>query len=230
MSSPDTRHFLFLQGPHGPFFRQLGRMLIAAGAKVWRVGFNAGDRAFWPKDQSFVAFTGALESWEARLAELITEKAITDIVLYGDTRPIHAKAVAIARARGLTVHVFEEGYLRPYWVTYERGGRGAGRGWLPALTRPWRAARPALEPRSGPAGDLLRPDRPERPRRPDQRKRSPARGRSDKGRASDRAAHPPPDQQIQHRRRGAPPRAACGAAHPRSGPSRGRCLGPARRG
>ena len=42
MSSPDPRHFLFLQGPHGPFFRQLGRMLIAAGAKVWRVGFNAG--------------------------------------------------------------------------------------------------------------------------------------------------------------------------------------------
>ncbi len=28
----------------------------------------------------------------------------------------------IARARGLTIHVFEEGYLRPYWVTYERGG------------------------------------------------------------------------------------------------------------
>jgi hypothetical protein len=46
-------------------------MLIAAGAKVWRVGFNAGDRAFWPKDQSFIAFTGALESWETTLAALI---------------------------------------------------------------------------------------------------------------------------------------------------------------
>ena len=122
MSSPDTRHFLFLQGPHGPFFRQLGRMLIAAGAKVWRVGFNAGDRAFWAKDESFIPFTGTPESWETTLTALISEKGITDIVLYGDTRPIHAKAVAIARARGLTVHVFEEGYLRPYWVTYERGG------------------------------------------------------------------------------------------------------------
>ena len=28
----------------------------------------------------------------------------------------------MAEARGLKVHVFEEGYLRPYWVTYERGG------------------------------------------------------------------------------------------------------------
>jgi capsular polysaccharide export protein len=43
-------------------------------------------------------------------------------VLYGDTRPIHAEAIAVAREAGIAVHVFEEGYLRPYWVTYERGG------------------------------------------------------------------------------------------------------------
>lgn len=53
---------------------------------------------------------------------LLESHAITDIALYGDTRPIHAQAVEIARARGLRVHVLEEGYLRPYWVTYERGG------------------------------------------------------------------------------------------------------------
>jgi capsular polysaccharide export protein len=47
---------------------------------------------------------------------------VTDLVLYGDTRPIHAQAVAAAQAAGLRIHVFEEGYLRPYWVTYERGG------------------------------------------------------------------------------------------------------------
>jgi len=43
-------------------------------------------------------------------------------VLYGDTRLIHARAVGAARELGLVVHVFEEGYMRPYWVTYERGG------------------------------------------------------------------------------------------------------------
>ncbi len=53
---------------------------------------------------------------------ILAEKRITDIVLYGDTRPIHATAVQAARAMGLKVHVFEEGYLRPYWVTYEREG------------------------------------------------------------------------------------------------------------
>ena len=40
------RVFLFLQGPHGPFFSKLGKMLRKTGAEVWRVGFNAGDRAF----------------------------------------------------------------------------------------------------------------------------------------------------------------------------------------
>ena len=116
------RVFLFLQGPHGPFFGHLGRMLKAAGAKTWRVGFNKGDEAFWPDTASYIPFTEPAETWPGRAAALLDEKGVTDLVLYGDTRPIHAAAIAAARARGLTVHVFEEGYLRPYWVTYERGG------------------------------------------------------------------------------------------------------------
>jgi capsular polysaccharide export protein len=121
-ASGDSRSFLFLQGPHGPFFHRLGRMLRAAGANVHRVGFNRGDQAFWPDTASYIPFKGKAEDWPATLDALLTEHAITDVVLYGDTRPIHATAVAAARARGLTLHVFEEGYLRPYWVTYERGG------------------------------------------------------------------------------------------------------------
>ena len=116
------RKFLFLQGPHGPFFHKLGKMLRLAGAEVWRVGFNAGDRAFWFHPASYIPFRGTQEEWPATFDALCTDKGITDIVLYGDTRQIHAQAVTRARAAGLTVHVFEEGYMRPYWVTYERGG------------------------------------------------------------------------------------------------------------
>ncbi|MDE3123405.1 MAG: capsular biosynthesis protein [Paracoccaceae bacterium] len=116
------RRFLFLQGPHGPFFSRLGQMLRAAGGEVWRVGFNAGDRRFWRDGTSYIPFQDRIEDWPAACARLLEAHAITDIVLYGDTRPIHAEAVRLARARGLTVHVFEEGYLRPFWVTYERGG------------------------------------------------------------------------------------------------------------
>jgi capsular polysaccharide export protein len=116
------RRVLMLQGPHGPYFRQLGGMLNAAGCAVWRVGFNAGDCTMWGSRAGYLAYTGDTAGWPGYLTALIADKDITDIVLYGDTRPVHAEAVRIADQRGITVHVFEEGYLRPYWVTYERGG------------------------------------------------------------------------------------------------------------
>lgn len=122
MPKTDVRRFLFLQGPHGPYFHQLARMLRRAGAEVWRVGFNAGDRAFWFGSDGYIPHGGTLEEWPAHLEQILEARGITDIALYGDTRPVHASAVAAAKARGLTVHVFEEGYLRPFWVTYERGG------------------------------------------------------------------------------------------------------------
>ncbi len=120
--SQATKTYLFLQGPHGPFFYGLGKILEAAGASVWRVGFNRGDQAFWPKRRSYIPFQDDQDRWPDQFRDIVAEKSVTDIVLYGDTRPIHARAVEIANALGLTVHVFEEGYLRPYWVTYERGG------------------------------------------------------------------------------------------------------------
>ncbi|MEM7471329.1 MAG: capsular biosynthesis protein [Pseudomonadota bacterium] len=120
---PDAdRRFLFLQGPHGPFFHRLSEMLVQAGHTTWRVGFNKGDEAFWPRKAHFIPFRDDHGAWPERCTELIAEKGITDLVLYGDTRPIHAEAIKAARDAGLRIHVFEEGYLRPYWVTYERGG------------------------------------------------------------------------------------------------------------
>ena len=121
---PDARQrrFLFLQGPHGPWFHRLARGLRAAGAEVWRVGFNAGDQAFWFGAPGFLPYRGRPEDWPEAFAALCARHDITDLALYGDTRPIHAAAIAEAKRRGITVHVFEEGYLRPYWVTYERGG------------------------------------------------------------------------------------------------------------
>jgi len=120
--SGQNRRFLFLQGPHGPWFHRLGKMLSTTGAEVWRVGFNRGDRAFWHNAGTYIPYKGSLADWPTAFRSLIAQKRITDIVLYGDTRPIHATAIQAARAAGITVHVFEEGYLRPYWVTYERGG------------------------------------------------------------------------------------------------------------
>jgi capsular polysaccharide export protein len=121
MPMPDRR-FLLLQGPHGPFFNQLGAMLRAAGCAVWRVGFNRGDAVFWRDPAGYLRFDAPPETWPETCREIIAKHGITDLALYGDTRPIHAQAVAIAAELGLVVHVFEEGYLRPYWISYERDG------------------------------------------------------------------------------------------------------------
>ncbi|MGP9789720.1 capsule biosynthesis protein [Roseinatronobacter sp. NSM] len=120
--SGEGRCFLLLQGPHGPFFNRLGAMLRQTGAQVWRVGFNQGDAVFWRDKAHYIPFTAPPEHWPAQFRDILTAHKVTDIVLYGDVRPLHAQAVQIARAAGLTIHVFEEGYLRPYWVTYERNG------------------------------------------------------------------------------------------------------------
>lgn len=122
---PDTaaaRVFLFLQGPHGPFFSELAERLTETGAACWRVAFNAGDGARWRDRSTLLAFRGTAEDWPQQLRKWISTTGATDLVVYGDVRRHHAEAIIAARDAGLAVHVFEEGYLRPYWATYERNG------------------------------------------------------------------------------------------------------------
>ena len=69
--SGEGRKFLFLQGPHGPFFRRLGDMLKASGAEVRRVVDELGrlhqdvaqrcDQLTWMVAGQ--AFTRAVERW-----------------------------------------------------------------------------------------------------------------------------------------------------------------------
>lgn len=117
-----TRTFLFLQGPHGPFFRRLALGLRAEGHSVLKVGLCRADDREWGGAGPYQPFTGRQADFGDWLDQLIAERGATDLALYGDTRPYHASAIRVARARGMTIHCFEEGYLRPYWVTYERDG------------------------------------------------------------------------------------------------------------
>src|SRR5690606_20371394 len=101
-ADPSSRRgFLLLQGPHGPFFDRLGSLLQATGAEVWRVAFNAGDEFFWSDPAHLIRHTDSPEDWPAHLDRILDERGVTDIVLYGDTRPVHAAAGQAARARGL---------------------------------------------------------------------------------------------------------------------------------
>jgi capsular polysaccharide export protein len=119
--APVRRGFLFLQGMATRFFERLGRTLAERGHAVHRVNFNGGDRAFW-RLSGAVDFCGREHEWPEFLERLVIDKGISDIILFGDCRPLHRAAIRVAETRLLRLHVVEEGYLRPDWITFEEGG------------------------------------------------------------------------------------------------------------
>ena len=115
------RRFLVLQGVPGPFMRVLGRALSDRGHGILRVNFNGGDKLDW-RGLPCADFRGGPADWPAFLQRLMLDADPTDMILHGDCRPMHRVAIELANRRGIAVHVFEEGYLRPDWITLEVGG------------------------------------------------------------------------------------------------------------
>lgn len=121
------RRFLFLQGPPGPFFRLLGATLASRGHLVLRINLHGGDAHDWPPvtrtgTGMVEAWRGPSLHWPGHIARRLHDRSITDLVLFGDCRPHHRAAIMAAARTGTQVHVMEEGYLRPHWLTLERGG------------------------------------------------------------------------------------------------------------
>lgn len=122
MRMPTSRRsFLFLQGPFGPFFYRLGKALQACGCDVRRVVTNGGDWVFWPACNVSL-WRGKVDRWPLWIGECMDRCRATDMVLMGDWRALHREAILLARMRGMRIWVYEEGYLRPRFVTLEEGG------------------------------------------------------------------------------------------------------------
>jgi capsular polysaccharide export protein len=118
------KRVLMLQGPVGPFFSRLATDLAWAGALVYKVNFNGGDWVFslFRQYAGVVNYRGRMADWPDFYADLLIRLNIDIVLLFGDCRPIHAQVVHIAHAQNLEVGVFEEGYLRPDYITLERDG------------------------------------------------------------------------------------------------------------
>jgi capsular polysaccharide export protein len=114
------RNFLFLQGPPGPFFWHLSERLRALECGIFRINLNGGDQADWPGKAT--NYRGTRRKWTLFIDRFLSEHAITDLVLFGDCRPLHVAAHRMARLRKIDVQVFEEGYIRPDWLTLEPSG------------------------------------------------------------------------------------------------------------
>lgn len=121
MSKP---RILLLQGPVGGFFKYLQGHLRDAGFEVKRLVFNGGDILFALGSDYEVAHPGE-GGFPAYFDRLIGDWRPDAVVLFGDERPIHRAARQSAKAAGIPVWSFEEGYIRPDHVTFELGGNNA---------------------------------------------------------------------------------------------------------
>src|SRR5665213_674198 len=113
--------YLVLQGMPTPFLAKLGTVLADHGHVVKKINFTGGDRVFW-RLPGAVDYRSDLEAWPKFLVARLVEWRISDIVLFGDCRPLHRAAAAVGARRGIRVHVIEEGYLRPNWITVAKDG------------------------------------------------------------------------------------------------------------
>jgi capsular polysaccharide export protein len=114
------KRVLLLQAPVGPFFHRLAKDLRWVDAQVCKINFNGGDLLFYPFDA--VNFRGTLQEWPEFFESVLIERNIDVVLMFGDCRPMHRIARQIANFRGLEIGVFEEGYIRPDYVTLERFG------------------------------------------------------------------------------------------------------------
>ncbi len=117
----NNKNILLLQGPIGFFFKRLDANLRKKGARTYRIGLNAGDYFFSYKD-NYVPYKGTQSEWKSFIRTFLEEKKIDKVFLFGDCRFYQSILVEVAVELKIEIFVFEEGYIRPHYITLERFG------------------------------------------------------------------------------------------------------------
>lgn len=118
-----SQRILLLQGPNGGFFYAFSRWLGDLGKTVFKLNFNAGDEFFYPlSTPNTFAYRATVEEFEDYLRQFCADNRIDNVVCFGDGRFYHRIAKRVCADLALSFWVFEEGYLRPHYVTLEKGG------------------------------------------------------------------------------------------------------------
>ncbi len=121
---PEKKVFLFLQGAPNSFARHLADELERRGHRALRINLCAGDFLYW-LGRPAVNYRGRLQDWETFLRNFIAREGITHLLYYADRLPYHKVAMRVALDLNLIGISYEFGYLRPDWITLERGGMSA---------------------------------------------------------------------------------------------------------
>lgn len=118
-----NKNILLLQGPIGPFFNYFAKKLSLQNNRIFKINFNGGDFIFYPFKS--VNYTKSFKNYKDFIKEFYLKNNIEIIFCYNDTRKIHKCAIEIAKELDIEVYVFEEGYLRPNFITLEKDGVNA---------------------------------------------------------------------------------------------------------
>ncbi len=117
---------LLLQGPIGGFFRHLIREFKEAGAVPFKINFNGGDEYYTRGiTENVFSYLEPMMGFGSYVKEFLSKNRIDGIILFGDCRPLHKVAIEVAKANNVAVFVFEEGYIRPNFITLEVDGVNA---------------------------------------------------------------------------------------------------------
>ncbi len=122
-----SKRVLFLQGPMGNFFNQVATWLEVKNIETYKVNLNGGDWFFSDKNiyTACIDYTGDLDGFSAWLVDILSQYDIEAVVCFGDCRKYHQIARLISDKLKLDFFVFEEGYIRPNFITFERCGVNA---------------------------------------------------------------------------------------------------------
>jgi len=124
IGSLKDKQVLLLQGPMGNFFARLDKKFSDAGANTYRIGLNAGDEFFSHRD-NYTPFKGKMEDFRFFINNYYKENSIDMVFIFGDCRYYQSIAIKEAKKLGVKVFVFEEGYVRPNYITLEKDGVNA---------------------------------------------------------------------------------------------------------
>lgn len=118
------KRYLLLQGPMGPFFSDLAHWLEQQGREAVNVVFNGGDKFYCRKRKAY-AWRKTAEEFPLWLEKTWREYHFDTVICFGDCRTLHQYAKRWAQANSVRFLVFEEGYLRPHYITLEENGVNA---------------------------------------------------------------------------------------------------------
>ncbi len=112
---------LLLQGPVGGFFNQFSAFLKKNIVNVYKIHFHYGEKVFYRQGND-VLYDGTVAAFAQYIESYYRDNQIQQIYLLGEFKVYHQIAKRVAQEKGVEVFVFEEGYIRPDFITIEKNG------------------------------------------------------------------------------------------------------------